>query len=93
MFAEPPFFQGSDPQGKKFVCCKQCRLVKTYAQFYELGCENCPGLGMRGERERIFGCTTNKFDGLIAIVKPNKSWAFKFLRLGKRSLPGCYAMR
>lgn len=42
-------------------CCVPCRLVKTYDQFLQQGCENCPFLEMEGDRERIEDCTTTEF--------------------------------
>lgn len=47
--------------GKNLRCCMVCRLAKTFDQFYEQGCENCPYLAMEGDRERIFDCTTTEF--------------------------------
>jgi transcription elongation factor SPT4 len=47
--------------GKNLRCCIPCRLVKTLDQFYEQGCENCPYLGMEGDRERVYECTTTEF--------------------------------
>ena len=47
--------------GKNLRCCMVCRLMKTFEQFYDQGCENCPYLAMEGDRERIFDCTTTEF--------------------------------
>lgn len=47
--------------GKSLRCCVPCRLVKTFDQFYDQGCDNCPFLGMEGDRERVFDCTTTEF--------------------------------
>ena len=87
--AEPPF----DLRVRQLVCCMKCHLVKSKAQFYEVGCENCPELGMKGERGRIEETTTLDFDGLISVMNHMDSWASKYLRLKKNNLPGCYAMK
>lgn len=47
--------------GKGLRCCVPCQLVKTFEQFYEQGCENCPYLAMDGDRERIYDATTTDF--------------------------------
>lgn len=47
--------------GKGLRCCVPCHLVKTFEQFYEEGCQNCPFLGMEGDRERIYDATTTDF--------------------------------
>lgn len=47
--------------GKNLRCCMVCRLMKTFEQFYDAGCENCPFLSMEGDRERIFDCTSTEF--------------------------------
>ena len=47
--------------GKSLRCCGVCRLVKTFEQFYDSGCENCAFLEMEGDKERVFDCTTTEF--------------------------------
>ena len=34
------------------------------------GCENCPYLGMEGDRERVFDCTTSEFKAGAAAGRP-----------------------
>ncbi|KAK9805669.1 hypothetical protein WJX72_010935 [[Myrmecia] bisecta] len=77
--------------GKNLCACGSCRLVKTFQQFLENGCENCPFLGMEGDRERVSDCTTVNFAGMIAVVDPPASWAAKWLHCSKFA-PGCYAL-
>lgn len=72
-------------------CCVTCRLVKTLDQFYEQGCENCPFLDMVEDRERIDDCTTTEFQGMVAVIDPEKSWAAKWTH-HKKHVPGCYAL-
>lgn len=47
--------------GKNLRCCYGCRLVKSFAQFYEQGCDNCPFLALDGDKERIYDSTTTEF--------------------------------
>lgn len=57
--------------GKSLRCCMPCRLVKTFDQFYEHGCENCAFLEMQGDTERIYDCTTAEFQ--VSSLVRNKS--------------------
>ncbi|KAJ8762012.1 hypothetical protein K2173_006614 [Erythroxylum novogranatense] len=49
----------------------RCRLVKTYDQFRESGCENCPFFKMDEDHERCSDCTTPNFNGpVISVLVP-----------------------
>ncbi|KAH9795237.1 transcription elongation factor SPT4 [Citrus sinensis] len=39
--------------GHELRACLRCRLVKTYDQFRESGCENCPFFKMDEDHERV----------------------------------------
>ncbi|KAI3425004.1 hypothetical protein D9Q98_008385 [Chlorella vulgaris] len=84
--AQPPI-----ELGKTLRCCVPCRLIKTFEQFYEEGCENCQYLDMENDRERVFDCTTSEFKGMVSVVDPKSSWCAKWLHL-KNFVPGCYAL-
>eukprot|EP00638_Chattonella_subsalsa_P008530 CAMPEP_0117760382 /NCGR_PEP_ID=MMETSP0947-20121206/16595_1 /TAXON_ID=44440 /ORGANISM="Chattonella subsalsa, Strain CCMP2191" /LENGTH=158 /DNA_ID=CAMNT_0005581059 /DNA_START=33 /DNA_END=509 /DNA_ORIENTATION=+ len=71
--------------------CKRCTLVKTYTQFYEHGCDNCPFLEMDANPDRVNDCTSSFFEGLIAMVQPEGSWVAKWQRIGQCK-PGMYAI-
>jgi len=72
--------------------CLLCSLVKSFEQFEIDGCDNCEFvLGMRGNREMIFDCTSTNFDGIVALTTPDESWAAKWLRINKNK-PGIYAI-
>lgn len=86
MVAQPP-----TELGKSLRCCVPCRLIKTFEQFYEVGCENCPYLDMEGDRERVFDCTTSEFKGMVSVIDPKTSWCAKWLHI-KKFVPGCYAL-
>lgn len=84
--AEPPM-----ELGRTLRCCLRCRLLKSFNQFYDQGCENCPFLSLREDRDRINDATTTNFSGMISVMDSKGSWATRWSRLGK-FVPGCYAL-
>mmetsp|Transcript_8500 Transcript_8500/g.21944 ORF Transcript_8500/g.21944 Transcript_8500/m.21944 type:complete len:126 (-) Transcript_8500:271-648(-) len=77
---------------KRLRACLVSKLVKTEAQFIEEGCENVPELPIRGDRDAMLQCTTPHFDGMVALMDPEKSWVGRWQGISKLH-PGCYALK
>lgn len=70
--------------------CLSCALVKTFDQFDNDGCDNCEEfLRMKNNRDIIYDCTSNNFDGLIAVMSPEDSWVCKWQRISEYIIIKC----
>ena len=57
--ADGPEFAALPLDAKRGLrCCLRCNLVKTFEQFVDDGCDNCPVLGMKDDQERVVDCTS-----------------------------------
>ncbi|RYP10514.1 hypothetical protein DL770_008661 [Monosporascus sp. CRB-9-2] len=72
--------------------CMVCSIVLTQTRFRNHGCPNCPFLELKGSSEAIETCTSQVFEGLIAIANPKKSWVAKWQRIDGY-VRGCYATK
>jgi transcription elongation factor SPT4 len=51
-------------------------------QFEYDGCDNCESfLKMKKNKDRVIDCTSNNFDGMIAVMSPEDSWVCKWQRI------------
>ncbi|RWS25453.1 transcription elongation factor SPT4-A-like protein [Leptotrombidium deliense] len=72
--------------------CLLCSMIKSFEQFEFEGCDNCEEvLGMKQNREMIYDCTSNNFDGFVALTSPEESWVAKWLKIN-RLAAGIYAI-
>uniref|UniRef100_A0A7S2D8A4 Spt4/RpoE2 zinc finger domain-containing protein n=1 Tax=Haptolina brevifila TaxID=156173 RepID=A0A7S2D8A4_9EUKA len=78
---------------KRLRACLVTGLVKTEEQWYKDGNDNLDCLNMKGDRDMVSECTSNNFDGLVAMMKPSESWVARWQGISVRFVPGCYALR
>ena len=72
--------------------CLNCSMIKTGDQFEMDGCPNCEmSLGIKGNRDQMYSCTSTVFDGMVALTSPPESWVGKWLKIN-RFVPGIYAI-
>ena len=71
--------------------CLLCGLVKAFDQFESDGCENCERLlQLKGDRDRVYECTSSNFDGMVSMMAAEESWVAKWLKIRKQR--GVYAL-
>ncbi|KAK0206006.1 transcription initiation protein spt4 [Desarmillaria ectypa] len=81
------------PRSRQMRACLLCSVIQTSADFRKDGCPNCDSiLQLRDNPERIQSCTTQYFDGIIAVTDPEKSWVARWQRTSK-FVRGMYAVR
>ncbi|KAI8874271.1 transcription initiation Spt4 [Ramicandelaber brevisporus] len=80
------------PQDRRALrACLVCGLVKGLRQFEQAGCDNCEDvLHLRGNIDKVRECTSAKFDGLTALMKPGDSWLARYGNFVDNK-PGLYA--
>ena len=68
-------------------------LTSTRQEFFRSGCPNCEEiLSLRNSRDAIGECTSQVFEGSIALNDPKTSWVAKWQRLTEY-VPGIYAVK
>ena len=99
--ADGPEFAALPLDAKRGLrCCLRCNLVKTFEQFVDDGCDNCPVLGMKDDQERVADCTSRYVRvrppprrgyqrcELLALEDPHASWRVGVCRLSGGRLVG-----
>lgn len=46
---------------------------------------------MKGDRDKVYDCTSSNFDGLVAMMQPEDSWVAKWQRISRQA-KGIYAV-
>lgn len=68
-------------------------LLTRQQRFRDEGCPNCEEfLHLQGSQDQIETCTSQVFEGVIALADPSKSWVAKWQRLDGYH-PGMYALK
>lgn len=71
------------------ICCSNTvfQLIERFQSFDQFevdGCDNCEEfLRMKNNKDNVYDCTSNNFDGLIAVMSPEDSWVCKWQRISK----------
>jgi len=80
-------------RGGRNRACMVCSIVQSGSEFYRNGCPNCEEiLTLRNSQDAIQECTSQVFEGLIALIDPKTSWVAKWQRL-TNYVPGIYAVK
>ncbi|CAD6501953.1 BgTH12-02197 [Blumeria graminis f. sp. triticale] len=80
-------------QQRNLRACMVCSIVMTQNRFLREGCPNCEEfLLLAGNMDAIVDCTSQVFEGLIALADPSKSWVAKWQRLDNY-VKGVYATK
>ncbi|CAD6888427.1 unnamed protein product [Tilletia controversa] len=84
----------SKAEVQKLRACLQCNFVQRGSEFNSKGCPNCQdSLDMQHSVERVAQFTTSRFDGILAMLEPEKkSWVARWQRIENR-VPGLYAVK
>lgn len=66
------------------VKMKTSKIFQSFDQFEVDGCDNCEEfLRLKNNKDQVYDCTSNNFDGLIAVMSPEDSWVCKWQRISK----------
>ncbi|KAJ5099805.1 hypothetical protein N7532_006806 [Penicillium argentinense] len=84
------FYVASNQQ-RSLRACMVCSVVQPVNKFMRDGCPNCENvLQLRGNNDAVQECTSQVFEGLIAVRDPANSWVARWQRLDNY-VPGTYA--
>ncbi|KAL9053905.1 MAG: hypothetical protein Q9162_004478 [Coniocarpon cinnabarinum] len=80
-------------QHRALRACMVCSIVQLQSQFRTDGCPNCEAfLQLARNDDAIQDCTSQVFEGLVTLAKPETSWVAKWQRLDGY-VPGNYAIK
>ncbi|PGH10143.1 transcription elongation factor spt4 [Polytolypa hystricis UAMH7299] len=80
-------------QQRSLRACMVCSIVQLHSKFMREGCPNCDHvLNLRGNSDAIQECTSQVFEGLIALADERASWVARWQRLDGY-VPGTYAVK
>ncbi|KAJ5523491.1 uncharacterized protein N7484_001366 [Penicillium longicatenatum] len=86
-------FYAAPNQQRHLRACMVCSIVQSHTKFQRDGCPNCEtSLQLRGNSDAIQECTSQVFEGLIAVRDPTVSWVARWQRLDNY-VPGTYATK
>ncbi|KAJ6097411.1 hypothetical protein N7499_001785 [Penicillium canescens] len=86
-------FYAAPNQQRTLRACMVCSVVQIHNKFMREGCPNCENtLQLRGNNDAIQECTSQVFEGLIAVRDPAVSWVARWQRLDNY-VPGTYATK
>ncbi|EPS34338.1 Transcription elongation factor spt4 [Penicillium oxalicum] len=86
-------FYSAPSQQRNLRACMVCSVVQLHTKFMRDGCPNCENvLQLRGNNDAIQECTSQVFEGLIAIQDPAVSWVARWQRLDNY-VAGTYATK
>jgi len=80
-------------QMRHLRACMVCSIVQTQTRFLREGCPNCENfLDLTGHPDTVSECTSQVFEGLIALADPTQSWLARWQRLDGY-VGGVYAIK
>ncbi|KAG0436416.1 Transcription elongation factor SPT4 [Dictyocoela muelleri] len=78
-------------KNQKYRSCMSCSLINTSSDFKTNGCKNCQILSRGREHDFFLECTTSKYNGIIGMFNPEKSWVAKWQHINDK-IPGFYSI-
>jgi len=80
-------------QQRHLRACMVCTILLPQSTFLQSGCPNCESaLDLKGSPDSVSECTSSNYNGMIALMNPEKSWVGKWQRL-EGYVPGMYAVQ
>ncbi|KAL7712415.1 Suppressor of ty [Entamoeba marina] len=72
-------------------CCIICGLIKSSRQFQKDGCENC-NEDIPEYKHYYNELCTQKYNGMISMLRPDKSWIARCYNLKESAVCGLYGI-